>query len=346
MILAVFLHHVFMPFNGDDWHIMNTDSSKLLDDIMVYFEQLRLPALFFIAGAASLILIGKTNSKTFLTGKFHRLFVPLIFGMMLVVPLQNYYENIDQYESIFSAYKQLLFSFETNHLWFIELLIVFMVLAVPLRSLLRSTFGSSILSGIESLANKQHGLFSIALVLVLFRNSMMTVFPSEDLSVSLFYLFFFFIGMCFIKSAVVWQALATNRKTNLIWLIVSSLIFYGYYFSPDLSSYLSLEVRRQLWWLVCSLVTWSGLLAMLGYASEYCKTTPAWLHQANELIYPFYILHQSAIVAFAFYIVQWPTGIAFKSLTILVLSFLLCAALCLYVIRPFKITRYLFGLKL
>ena len=45
LIFAVFLHHVFMPFNGDGWHVMNNESSKVLDDIMVYFEQLRLQTL-------------------------------------------------------------------------------------------------------------------------------------------------------------------------------------------------------------------------------------------------------------------------------------------------------------
>ena len=44
-ILAVYFHHLGMPFNGDDFHIMNSESSKLLDDIMVYFEQFRLPLL-------------------------------------------------------------------------------------------------------------------------------------------------------------------------------------------------------------------------------------------------------------------------------------------------------------
>ncbi|MBB1383734.1 acyltransferase, partial [Shewanella sp. SR41-2] len=57
LIFAVFLHHVFMPFNGDGWHVMNNESSKVLDDIMVYFEQLRLQTLFFIAGAASFLLL-------------------------------------------------------------------------------------------------------------------------------------------------------------------------------------------------------------------------------------------------------------------------------------------------
>jgi glucans biosynthesis protein C len=50
LVLTVFLHHVAMPFNGDKWHIMNADKSKLLDDVMVYFEQWRLPLLLLVSG--------------------------------------------------------------------------------------------------------------------------------------------------------------------------------------------------------------------------------------------------------------------------------------------------------
>ena len=31
-ILAVYLHHIGMPFNGDKFHIMNSESSKVLDN--------------------------------------------------------------------------------------------------------------------------------------------------------------------------------------------------------------------------------------------------------------------------------------------------------------------------
>lgn len=53
-VFVVFLHHVCMPFNGDDFHIMNSESSKLPDDVMVYFEQFRLPLLFFVSGVGTI----------------------------------------------------------------------------------------------------------------------------------------------------------------------------------------------------------------------------------------------------------------------------------------------------
>ena len=58
-ILAVYLHHIGMPFNGDGFHIVNTEVSKVLDDIMVFFEQFRLPLLFLISGTGTMFAFSK-----------------------------------------------------------------------------------------------------------------------------------------------------------------------------------------------------------------------------------------------------------------------------------------------
>lgn len=350
LILAVFMHHVFMPFNGDDWHIMNQESSKFLDNTMVYFEQLRLQSLFFIAGAGSLLLLTKLSGKAFMLNKFHRLLVPLIIGMLLIVPPQHYYEHIQDYPNLWSAYQERALAFSPNHLWFIEFLLVFMMLAIPLKRLIYSKSGQHVNTRLEQLVSHKHGLFSLVVVIVGCRFALKTFFPSQEThlanpSVSLFYLLFFIFGMLFISSPKVWQALRDNRRTNLYWFVICSLLFYAWFNKPDISPYVSLEMRWQMYWAVCSLVSWSGLLTMLGYAGQYCTTTPNWLRSANELIYPFYILHQTIIVAFAYYIVQWNASIAIKSASLLVSSFLVCSFCCLLVIRPFNGLRYAFGLK-
>jgi peptidoglycan/LPS O-acetylase OafA/YrhL len=84
---------------------------------------------------------------------------------------------------------------------------------------------------------------------------------------------------------------------------------------------------------------------MVGFASAYINRTPTWLQQTNELIYPFYILHQTIIVMLAFYIVQWQAGIMVKSFSLLLSAFIICSFLCYWCIRPFNLMRYIFGLK-
>lgn len=350
LIFAVFLHHVCMPFNGDGWHIMNSESSKLLDDIMVYFEQFRLPILFFISGVGSVILLSKVSAKKFTLDKVTRLLIPLLIGSLLIVPPQTYIENIDKFQSYWQAFPKLALNFETNHLWFIEYLFVFALLAIPLNFLLHSRLGSSVVSSVEKLAKFKGGLFLLVVVLISVKIYFSLMFPSDDnkienLSSSMYYFVFFISGMIFIRNNNIWQAIREQRLCNLIILSLSTIIFYAYYYSPDLSEYLSLDARWSIWWLVCCLVAWSALLTILGYAQYYLAKTPKWLHLSNELIYPFYIFHQTVIVVIGFYVITWQTSIPIKIMSLFGLSFIVTSLICFYIIKSFNVLRFMFGLK-
>ena len=176
------------------------------------------------------------------------------------------------------------------------------------------------------------------------------MFPSDDkkienLSSSAFYFFFFIAGMLFIRSKVIWQAICEQRFYNLLLLFFSTILFYAYYYSPDLSEYLSQDMRWSIWWLVCCLVAWSAFLTILGYAQCYFTKTPKWLSQSNELIYPFYIFHQTVIVVIGYYVIAWQAPISLKIIALLALSFLITSVICWFIIKPFRILRFLFGLK-
>lgn len=350
LIFAVFLHHICMPFNGDGWHIMNGESSKVLDDIMVYFEQFRLPVLFFISGVGAVILLSKVTVKKFALGKLSRLLVPLIVGVLLVVPPQLYIENIDELQSYWQEYPTLVLKFETNHLWFIEYLIVFAFIAIPINKLLNTKPGSLFIASVARLAKIKAGLFLLVSLLIAMKVTFSLIFASdgnkiENLSSSTYYFFFFITGMIFIQNKNIWQTICFQRFYYLIILLLSTLAFYAYYYSPDLSEYLSLGVRWSIWWIVCCLVSWSALLTILGYAQFYLTKTPKWLHLSNELIYPFYILHQTVIIVIGFYVISWQVSIFIKIIALLFLSFTVTTLLCLFVIKPFTLFRLLFGLK-
>ena len=350
LIFAVFMHHVLMPFNGDDWHIMNTESSKFLDDIMVYFEQFRLPSLFFIAGAGSYLLLSKVAAKKFLKDKFFRLLIPFVVGMVLIVPPQTYFEDPNAFDSFWQAFPAMAFRFEPNHLWFIEFLVVFSLLALPLFKLTQSDFFDKSFRRFESFSMRPLGLFSWVFSLIALR-VLLKWFIDDDghsvtnLSLSLFYLWFFVSGMWMIKSSKIWAKLLSHRKPHLICLVVSTLLFYGYYYSPDLSPYLSLNMRWAIWWMVCSLVAWSALLTLLGYGQKYFYSRPRWLKLTNELIYPFYIFHQTVIVVIGYFVIQLSWPLSLKAVLLLCSTFTVTAGLCLLLVYPFNWMRYLFGLK-
>jgi len=349
LVFAVFLHHVGMPFNGDGWVIMNKDSSKALDDIMVYFEQFRLPTLFMIAGVGAHLLLNKKRPFAFAIDKVKRLLIPLLVGILFIIPPQNYFKNITEFDSLFQAFPQLILDFDSMHLWFIEYLFVFSLFAIPIHFILKSKGGQRFVDFIGAAAQKWWGLLSFGIALAALRTGLKIPFPSDDnaienLSSSTFYFFFFLMGMVLSQKPDIWSQLGQKWRLHTLTLLALSAVFYFYYF-VDFSAYGSKQTLWSIWWALCSILAWTASLSFMGLGQKFLTTTPTWLIKANTLIYPFYILHQTVIVICAFYIVQWSLGIGLKMAALLASSFGITSLLCLLLIAPFNPMRFLFGLK-
>jgi hypothetical protein len=86
------------------------------------------------------------------------------------------------------------------------------------------------------------------------------------------------------------------------------------------------------------------LCAILGYARLYLDRPFRWLPWANEAVYPWYVLHQSLIVAFAFWLLPMHLGPVAEPVLVLLGTVGGCALLHA-VIRRTPVLRPLFGLK-
>jgi len=324
-ILAVYLHHIAMPFNGDKFHIMNTESSKLLDDIMVFFEQFRLPLLFLISGTGTIFAFSKRSWLQFLKERSIRLLIPLVFGVIFIIPPQTYYEDIDTYNSIFDAYINS--PIETNHLWFIGNLFILSVLLIPLILILKSSKSAKIITVLETISIKKYGILLWVIPLIVITIFLKKIYPTSskditNLSTTFYYGYFFISGMLFASSKHIWNYLKMHRRFNFTIFIVSTFLFYGYYLSSNqyISAYLSIDDRWSIWYLVCALVGWTFVITLLGYSQVWLNTKSSFLRQCNEAIYPFYILHQTVIVVLGYYIIQLNLAILLNAL----LKFLDC----------------------
>lgn len=351
-ILAVYFHHICMPFNGDDYHIMNSDSSKVLDDIMVFFEQIRLPMLFLISGMGTVFAFSKRTWGQFIKERSYRLLIPLIFGVLVIVPPQTYFEHIGTFKSYGQFYSQVLSNLEVNHLWFIENLFYISIVCIPLILFLRSTRSSGIKGAIEKYASVHYGILLWVLPLILIKIVSKIYFPDDansitNLSSTLFYGFFFVSGIVMATSPKLWMFLKSQRRMNLYMAITAILIFYGYYYLPNevASEYLDIGARWAIWHGVSSWVSWSVILVLLGYGQIWFDRPSKILLKANEAIYPFYVLHQTVIVILAFYIVKLDISIIFKITLLLGSTFPIILILYRFLVYPFKLTRILFGMK-
>jgi peptidoglycan/LPS O-acetylase OafA/YrhL len=349
-ILAVYFHHLGMPFNGDDFHIMNAESSKLLDDVMVYFEQFRLPLLFLISGTGTVLAFSKRNWKQFFKERTGRLLIPLFFGVIIIVPPQTYFQYIKELNSYWQIYTE--GRFETNHLWFIENLYVISIVAIPLIIFLKSPKSKVFIHWLERLTANKVGLLVGGLPLIIFSIVLKRYYPSGSSSLwnfseTFFYTYFFVSGILFANSQMFWGHLKKFRRFNFIVLIGSSILFYAYYFVPNniVEPYLSLSVRWDIWYGLCCLLGWCFVLTLLGYGQIYLNKPSLWLKKMNEAIYPFYILHQTVIVVFAYYIIQLDLNIPMKLTILFISSFITIVLVYRVFVYPYRLTRVLFGMK-
>jgi peptidoglycan/LPS O-acetylase OafA/YrhL len=89
---------------------------------------------------------------------------------------------------------------------------------------------------------------------------------------------------------------------------------------------------------------WVAVLACLGFGKRYLDRTSPALAYASEASYPFYILHQTVIVALGFYLVKlgWPA----LPTWLLLMASAVVMTLALYEgVRRTGPTRFLFGMK-
>lgn len=349
-IVAVYLHHIGMPFNGDEFHIMNSKSSKTLDDIMVFFEQFRLPLLFLISGTGTMLAFSKRTWFQFLKERSKRLIIPLVFGVLVIVPPQTYYEHITKFNTYLDVYKN--GSFETNHLWFIENLFVLSISLIPLILLLKSPKSNKFIRLLDRITSKKCGILLWVIPLVIGNIILKKMYPSDskditNLSSTFYYGYFFVSGMLFTTSKNIWNDLRSYRKFNLIAFVICFILFYGYYFLPNeyIAPYISISIRWSLWYFVCALVGWTFVTTLLGYGQIWFNKKSVLLRKSNEAIYPFYILHQTVIIVMTYYIIQMDLSILSKILLLILTSFPLIIIIYRLLIYPFKIPRMLFGMK-
>jgi glucan biosynthesis protein C len=90
---------------------------------------------------------------------------------------------------------------------------------------------------------------------------------------------------------------------------------------------------------------WCWVVAILGYGRKHLSFNYRFLQTSNELVLPFYVLHQSVIVAIAFYVVGLNLTAIEKFLLIVLASFPIIVTL-LYPISKINALRFLFGMRM
>jgi hypothetical protein len=169
--LLVF-YHAGLIFVDWGFHIRNNSVSDILKPPLLFLNQWRLPLLFFVSGAGTFFALGKRTGSVFVKERFVRLFIPLVFGILIIIPPQVYYERLSQhafegsYLQFYPHFYNGLYpsgNFTWNHLWFIVYLFAFSLIAIPLFIYLRTSTGKKVIQKIETALSGRAALLLMAL---------------------------------------------------------------------------------------------------------------------------------------------------------------------------------------
>lgn len=357
MILIFF--HCSMPFVSFGWEIKNAEHSLLLDRLIIWLHQWRLPLLFFISGVGVNYSLRNRSVGGFFGERVVRLFIPLVFAMFFLTPVQVYYEWLQEgriamsywqfYPSVFEMVPYPEGTLTWSHMWFVVYLFVFTILLLPVFALFK-------IKAIQRLKKKVHSMFNFPVTHLLliapfayYYFSLYLRWPEQGSLLDDWFVFnssitFYFLGFFLADVPTFWETCERYRKLFLLIAVTCMVILYiKYYWAVKLPKEQNLDLY--IYGVLDSLQIWAIILSAIGFARRHLNFSNRYLKYLTAAVYPFYILHQTVIVATGYYITQLSLPIGIKLLLLIVICFAIIIGIYHFIIRPFIIPRVLFGLK-
>ena len=360
------LYHVGMFYTPDswDWHVKSRWSSEPLILAMYVTNPWRLGLLFLVSGAATRFMTRRLGPAALARSRTGRLVPPLLLGIFVVVPPQTFYQVVSDagFEGGWGAfYRQYLtgpwwridgeplLTPTYNHLWFVAYLWVYILALAGLLAL-----APGITARLERLAEKRLRGWGVLLwpwlVLAAARVLLAPVFEEthaliDDWYYHAQYVFLFLLGFALARSEPVWAALERVRRPAALIALAAYVVWCGYAWTFRCDGAEPPQMLRAAMRAVYAADQWAWMAAILAYGRRWLsgRDGPA-RRYLTDAIFPFYIVHQTAIVVFGFHLTRldWPAPVEGGALIALTVA----ACFASYeLVRRVGWLRPLFGLK-
>lgn len=349
------LYHVGMFYVTWGFHVKSSHASDTIEPLMLLSNPWRLLLLFIISGAATRFMFDKLTIPAFLGSRLWRLLPPLAFGMLVIVAPQSYFEIIQKqgYSGTFWQFYQQYLPFSStwglttptwNHLWFVAYLIVYTLLIASLGPVLKR-IPARVVAPFASgpLLIAVPFLYILALRVLMFPH-----FPvTHDLTADWYNHAESFAGFCF-GFAIARHAPFFESVTKMRWLTLAlgltgwvGMIAMNQRPSELWSDeyYVAIRAFREL-------QAWCLILAAFGFAHKHLAHRDGPIRRyLTEAIFPFYIIHQTTIIAAGFWLDQQGLPVLLEAAILIALTAASCFAFH-EIVRRIPPLRPLGGLKL
>ncbi len=361
-VLLLVVFHTARLFDAEDWHIKDAGRYLAADLVVRGLNLFSMPLLFLLAGAAMAFSLRTRSVSEFAAERFTRLFVPLLAGCVLFVMPQVWIERhaigapgryspidfdgglLDFAPHFFSCcYPQANFSW--HHLWFLAYLFSYSLALLPLLVVARIPAVDLALARTAARVNTVPRLLVLGAPLLVIELLLRPTFPSThalagDWANHAHFVWLLLVGWWLARSEAPFAAASAGWQNLLCAALASGLLWmsaplWATFVAPDSRGYVVLFVR--------TLGEWLWLAALLGLAYRFL-VRPSWLTPFGRYAMPFYVMHQTLIVALGGLWLGWERLPWLKYLTIVVAAGAGTMLLCLLLER-FALTRWLLGMR-
>ncbi|CAM3527195.1 acyltransferase family protein [Aequorivita lipolytica] len=349
-------YHIGMFFVPWEWHIKNNIIYEWLEYPMVFLNRWRMPLLFIISGMGTAFSLGKRSAFKFSRERISRLFIPLLFGMLVIVPPQIYIERIAhlQFTSSYLDFwpthafdgKYPTGNLSWHHLWFLPYILAYSLILLPIFIFLRKHPKNKLIRLITKLTQTRFGLYWMIVPLLLMEWFLDPFFPIThglfDDWFNFFYnLTLFFYGFLLISvQKSFFETIQKHYKTYLFTGIIAFSVFLYL-----ISTYEDGIARHFIEAFFNQINMWSWVLALFGLSSVFLNRKSNIILYCNRAVYPFYILHQTVIIILAYQIMNLNWSLLTKFSTLVVGTFSICWILYEFLIKRFFLLNIVMGVK-
>jgi hypothetical protein len=350
------VYHIGMFFVPWGWHVKSAVPVEWAVWPMMAVNPWRLMLLFVISGVVSRALLAKLGSgRGFAVSRSARLALPLLAGMVIFVAPQPWFELRDRglYTAGFGHFwLHDYFEFGAsrgtplptwNHLWFVAYLWAYSLVMAMLAGLPEQV-RARMQTGFDAVFS---GWRLVVLPIAWLAFARLVLHPAfgethalvDDPYAHAIYGFAFFFGVGLGRSVPAWTAISDRWKV-LQWVAgFAYVVMVAAQVGGDGTG--SLELARVL---ARSVLAWSAILGMIGFARLRLNHDGPVRRYLTDAIFPFYIAHQTIIVAAGFWLKQAGAGLALSFGVMLLTTLLGCLA-TYEIARRVRWLRPVFGLK-
>jgi len=328
----------------------------------------QIPLLFFIAGASACLSLSYRSPGAFVRERAKRLFVPLMFFMLVCYPVMLYFwpgvsgnKNLSNY--LFHFWPHCLVTIHRSqmpgrapmpgwaHLWFVAYLLIFSFISLPLLIYIRRHSKNGVFEKYVDYLSKKGVILFLAVPLIIINIILGPKWPMAQLNLYDDWTYFcydltvFFFGYVICLHESLWQTIDRHLLISLPLAIISTIFVLAMRFEMPAFSHPAYTSRYMMYSFFLGLHTWCWILALLALARRYLSGTNRFLKYTSRASYPFYILHFFLMVVISHFVFKEHPGIGGEFVSLSLLTFIATFASYELLVRKTKVTCVLFGVK-